>query len=555
MEALEATLPEASARAPAPAAPESTRLRVGVFGATQMQPRWVVDAIGRIAALDCASIALFALGNDRPGALPLLWNLYGRLERRWFGSGPDASEPLSLPAVVTHGERMSLPSPASLEAWRAQVAALDLDVAFALDGVEDAVLDGLARYGIWRFCAGDAAAAMDPLACAREVADGAPLTATGIKVRLPGGAGERLVYASAARTHAYSATRNRDEALRKSAQFAARALRELHRSGDAWLERCPACETAPARLPPDLRRSALDVCQLGLRAAWRGAQKLMTIDQWSLAFHFGPLAENWSDLTGFTRLVPPPDRLWADPFPVTVAGRHFVFFEELPFETGRGHIAAIEVGRDGRHGKPVRVLERDYHLSDPFLFQHEGVLYMIPESAQNRTVDLYRCVSFPARWRLERTLMRGLRCADATLYREGALWWMFAGVAAEGGALDDELHLFYAESLEGEWRPHERNPVKSDVRAARPAGALFTTAEGLFRPAQVCAPLYGSAVSIQNVLRLSPEEYLEREVRRILPAPGDRLLGIHTFNRAGELTVIDGFARRWRSPLGRVAAS
>jgi len=556
MEALEA---RAQPRARARPAADGARLRVGVFAASQRQPRWLVDAVGAIGASGFAQVAVVALGLAAPESPPPLWNLYGRLERRCFGSGPDTSELLDLASQVAHRERLGMPAPQMVAAWRVKIAALGLDVALVLDEVDDALLEGLARFGIWRYCAGDAAAGIDPLAGAREVAHGAPITATGLKVRLPGDGGERLVYASAARTHAFSAVRNRDEALRKSAQFAVRALHELHRSGGAWLERCPPCTTALAPPAPDLKASAWDICRLGARAAWRGAQKLASVDQWSLAYKFderfgSPTPPNVSDLTGFRRLVPPPDRLWADPFPVTVAGRHFIFFEEMPFATGRGHISAIEVERDGRHSEPVRVLERDHHLSYPFLMQHEGSLYMVPESSASETVELYRCTVFPHRWRRERTLLKGIRCADATLHHDGARWWMFASVAPAGGALDDELHLFHADRLEGEWRPHERNPVKSDVRSSRPAGALFRGAEGLYRPAQVCAPRYGAAISIQRVIRLSPEEYAEREVRRIEPAPADRLLGIHTLNQDGDLIVADGFARRLRNPLASLAS-
>ena len=49
---------------------------------------------------------------------------------------------------------------------------------------------------------------------------------------------------------------------------------------------------------------------------------------------------------------------------------------------------------------------------------------------------------------------------------------MFANAAAgERRVFDDELHLFHADRLLGDWQPHPRNPVKSDVRSARPAGA------------------------------------------------------------------------------------
>jgi hypothetical protein len=84
------------------------------------------------------------------------------------------------------------------------------------------------------------------------------------------------------------------------------------------------------------------------------------------------------------------------------------------------------------------------------------------------------------------------------------------------------------------------------VRSARPAGRLYESGGSLYRPAQICAPLYGAGISINRVLRLSPEEYLEREERCILPTHPGGLLGIHTVNRAGELSVVDAFTRRLR---------
>src|SRR5258706_11010814 len=180
-----------------------------------MQPRWLVDAMGSIAASECAQLVVLALGHGSPEAPPALWHLYGELDRRWFSPGPDSAELVDLASAVAHQERIGMPPPQMLLAWREKVAALKLDVAVALDDIDDSLLDGLARFGVWRFCAGTAAAGMDPLAGAREVADGAPLTATGVKVRLPADAGPRLVYASAPRTHACSAARNRDGGLRK----------------------------------------------------------------------------------------------------------------------------------------------------------------------------------------------------------------------------------------------------------------------------------------------------------------------------------------------------
>jgi hypothetical protein len=326
-------------------------------------------------------------------------------------------------------------------------------------------------------------------------------------------------------------------------------LRELQHSGGAWLQRCaPMREAANDVHAPTTPRALAQLTGLAGRIAWRALQRLACVEQWAIAYRFGMNAHGPSigELAQFRRLVPPKDRLWADPFPLHVGGRYFIFFEELPFATGKAHISAVEVRRDGSHGEPVRVLERDYHLSYPFLLEHAGELYMVPETGENRTVELYRCVEFPHRWRLERTLLDGARFVDATLHRERDRWWMFSNVPAEGAQSDDELHLFFASGLGGPWREHPRNPVRSDARCARPAGRLYWHDGALHRPAQICVPAYGSGISIQRVLRLSTRDYVEHEVGRIVPQAGDGVCGLHTLNRAGELGVVDVFSRRLR---------
>ena len=87
--------------------------------------------------------------------------------------------------------------------------------------------------------------------------------------------------------------------------------------------------------------------------------------------------------------------------------------------------------------------------------------------------------------------------------------------------------------------------MKSDVRSARPAGRLFRRGENLYRPGQIGAPIYGSGIALHRVERLTTDEYVEREDRRIVPQ-SQPFLGIHTINRAGDLSVADAFRRRSR---------
>jgi hypothetical protein len=505
------------------ASPQRKKLRVGVFADAPLQPRWMVEALAKLAAAEFAEVRLIEAGRASPPAPSLPWRLYGALDRRLFGSAP--TDPVRLADQLAPG----MPD-------------APLDIAFALGAIDDARLEGRARYGIWRFCFGADGALDESLAGLPEVAAAEPLSASGLKLRLAADRPARLAYQSWARTYPFSVARNRDQLLRKTAEFAYRAVRELHRTGDGWLARLREVRERPCapRAP-----GVADVTRIVARLAHRGVERAFNIEQWFLAYRFGGRVQ--ASLEGFTRIMPPKDRDWADPFVVEKSGRYYIFFEELIYAEGKAHIAMLELDRAGRLSAPSRVLEADYHLSYPYLFEHDGQLWMLPESARNRRVELYRCVDFPLQWKRECVLLEDLRLVDATLHRAGERWWMFANSAAGGSRMfDDELHLYYADRLMGEWRPHPRNPVKSDARSSRPAGALFARNGVLYRPAQICVPRYGAGLAVHRVLKLTPEEYAERQVERLLPAAESGLFGLHTMNRADDLTVVDAFARRRR---------
>ena len=529
-----------------------TRLRVGLFADSALQPRWMVETFERIAVSAFAEIAVIAVCDGEHPAPPWLWQAYARADRKILGSQPDPLEQIELLARVPHARLIQSPrhDRSTAAEWRSELATLNLHVAFALGDVEDWLLAGIAQYGVWRYTFG-AGGARATLSGFREFVGGETVTASGITVRTDLDRPARIAYQSWSRTRPLSLARGHDRILRKTAEFAGRALRELHRTGDRWLESCaPIVGAAPLPAPamPATGEIVRGVSRIGARIARRALQKLLYVDQWFLACQFGGTRNERLDLRHFMRIMPPKDRFWADPFPIERDGRYYIFFEELEFGSGKGHIAVMEVHPSGRHSEPVRVLERDYHLSYPFLIEEDGALYMVPETRDNRTVELYRCVAFPDRWRLEKVLLQNVHCVDATLHRSDTGWWMFAnaGIDENDDEMDDELHLFHSDHLRGEWQPHPANPVKSDVRCARPAGGLYCDSGALYRPGQICAPLYGSGISINQVVQLTPQTYVERQVQRIVPASGSDVLGIHTLNRAGAMTVMDAFTRRWR---------
>jgi hypothetical protein len=171
---------------------------------------------------------------------------------------------------------------------------------------------------------------------------------------------------------------------------------------------------------------------------------------------------------------------------------------------------------------------------------------MVPESAENRTIEVYRCINFPLEWEFSHNLMDDIAAYDATLLEHDGRWWMFVNMKERDGASSwDELHLFYSDSpLATEWTAHPQNPVVSDVCNARPAGKLFMEGGKLYRPSQNSAFQYGYGLNINEIIELSTTAYRERLVHAYRPDWDDAVSGLHSFSRAGNLVLIDVMNRQ-----------
>lgn len=241
------------------------------------------------------------------------------------------------------------------------------------------------------------------------------------------------------------------------------------------------------------------------------------------------------------RWLPPPGRgtYFADPFGVVLDGKAELFFEAYDFQSGKGAIACVRETRDAAFTSPRIVIDPAAHASYPFLVEHEGCVYCIPETAHAGEIGLYEATEFPHRWRKAGTLIPGFAGVDPTLIEHEGNFWLFCTDLNHGPFSD--LHVWYARDLFGPWTPHPQNPVKSDLRSARPGGTPFRVGGILYRPAQDCSAGYGGSISINRVVRLTPEEFREEPVAVVRPfQDGPFTRGIHTLSALGPRTLVDG---------------
>jgi len=297
---------------------------------------------------------------------------------------------------------------------------------------------------------------------------------------------------------------------------------------------------------PDLWDSLVATIKLATRLLVKSINKAVFIEQWILFFSFKPQLFPDLNFESFKELIPPKDRIWADPFVVSQNGIHYLFIEELFKKTNKGHISCLVLNQKGEIETSRIIIERPYHLSYPFIFQHQDSWYMIPESGENKTVDLFECISFPFEWKFKQTLLRDVEAFDSTIHFHDGLFWLFCTIKkSQGSSTDDNLYLFYSRDfLNGDWQPHPHNPVISDPAIARPAGRIFMYKNLLYRPSQICVPRYGYGLSLNRIIELSDSSYKEEKVSQVLPTWRSDLLSVHTFNFTEHITFIDGQLKR-----------
>ncbi len=244
-------------------------------------------------------------------------------------------------------------------------------------------------------------------------------------------------------------------------------------------------------------------------------------------------------------LIPNKNLFWADPFLVSKNNIDYIFIEEYDFKIKKGHISVIKmVNNKIEHVK--KVLDNTYHFSYPFVFEYKKEYYMIPETAANNSVELYKCIDFPYSWSFQKNIFENIKAVDTTLFQYNNTWWLFTAMDETRKATkNDELFLYYSEDpISQKWTPHPMNPIISDAKFARPAGNLFIKDNEIYRPSQNCTGVYGSSININHVAILNETNYKEQCLESLTPDWDSRIKGIHTINFNEYATVIDCFKKK-----------
>lgn len=475
-------------------------------------------------------LCMVAAADPVETARPTLVDTALRLEARVFPA-PDRV-PTDLPEIAA--------PPAGLP--EALPAGCDVVVDFSHD---PAVLSlaGAAPEGVWRLSAYARDAGLV------EARDRAPVTPVTLTRHRAGAPPEKI--SSARYDTKFLASRNVAQIREKSVQIALQALAGLALDG---APATPDPTAGPARKTDRVNGTARpsfasgDLPGYGLRTVTELASRALMAAGERIGRRPGmfELRLGHGDGLGFDPaasipLTPPAGTFWADPFLYEHDGTLYVFYEVYDYETRRGHLDVGRVEADGM--VPLgTALKRPYHLSYPFVFDWDGAIWMIPETHATQQLEIWRATDFPTGWELARTAMEGVSMADTVIFEHLGQWWMFTNICHDSfGDYSTELHLYRIDSpMMNEIEPHPLNPVVIDSRTARGGGRVFEQGGKLYRTSQDNSHgLYGYGLNVMEITRLDMTGYAEHPVRHVTGDFDDDVIACHHMDAAAGRFVID----------------
>lgn len=281
----------------------------------------------------------------------------------------------------------------------------------------------------------------------------------------------------------------------------------------------------------------------------RPIKDILREEYWNVAYRFCDDNETLLDGKSETfAVLPESKRYWyADPFLFEHDGKMYLFVEMFDNVSEKGLIGVSVLGENG-FSVPEVVLEESFHLSYPCVFEESGEIYMMPETMGDGCIQLYKAVDFPKKWQKHTVLADEKGMVDTVICGD----WLIASRVTDPVKKETQLQLF--DRYTGE--PHPINKSLQSNQISRGAGRLFERNGKLIRPAQNCSGgVYGAGLVFYSVDEISDTAYSETEVFRLEPSrikltKGSPAEGVHTYARCGNVEIVD--IKKYRFNFKRV---
>lgn len=274
---------------------------------------------------------------------------------------------------------------------------------------------------------------------------------------------------------------------------------------------------------------------------------LVKTTDWGIAFR---KANDFSGILSLQKtqlpfeIIPNTKDFWfADPLFFEDNGKTWLFVEAYNNTTNKGELGVFDIV----DGKPLNfriIITTPTHMSYPFVFKHGNEYYMIPETGAAKEVVLYKAISFPDVWKIEKVLVSGEVYRDTTVIPNSDNTYTlltYKQVGTNGFTvkyyvtkfildMEDQSIIFVDE-------------YRDKNKCHRPAGPLIVENKEMYRLAQKCDRAYGEAIYVYKTNEsfdfIQDTKITELRGQDIMLDDGRKPILLHTYSQAGGLEIID----------------
>ena len=120
----------------------------------------------------------------------------------------------------------------------------------------------------------------------------------------------------------------------------------------------------------------------------------------------------------------------------------------------------------------------------------------MPESSSsNNTIDLYKCIDFPYKWK-KKTLIDNILLLIPIWLKKDGLWYLLTSEKSKGISFGDELSLYITDDLlNGKFIPAAGKLISHDISKSR-NGGFITNDLRIFRTVQ---KRYGYKINFMEI--------------------------------------------------------
>ena len=236
-------------------------------------------------------------------------------------------------------------------------------------------------------------------------------------------------------------------------------------------------------------------------------------------------------------------RFFADPFIFKKGLEHYIFVEDFFKDKKKGSISVIKIDDNDEYKIYEKVIDEDFHMSYPFIFEYKDKIYMTPETS-TKGIRLYECIKFPDVWKYNYSLIENTKCVDTNIVYHDKLYWLFTS-QTQNKDFSSQQYIYYSDSpISQIWTEHPNNPIFFDIINGRNGGSAeikdqkyrMTQSYGFNKYNEI---QYGHSLKINKIEKLDKKNFLQTEFKDVNQNDNPSIIGIHHVNSIDNFIVFD----------------